>query len=60
VPKFVKKFGELGRAIEASVKAYAEEVRARAFPAPEHVYAMRAEGPGEGKPKAKKSKAAGS
>lgn len=59
VPKFVKKFGELGSAIEAAVKAYAEDVRARAFPAPEHVYAMRDEGPAEGKPKPRKSKAAG-
>ena len=59
VPKFVKKFGELGSAIEAAVKSYAEEVRARTFPAPEHVYAMRAESPAEGKPKSKKSKAAG-
>jgi hypothetical protein len=40
------------------VKSYAQEVRARAFPAPEHVYAMRAEGPVEGKPKPRKSKAA--
>ena len=59
VPKFVKKFGELGGAIEAAVKGYAEEVRARAFPAPEHVYAMRAEAPTDGKPKPRKSKAAG-
>lgn len=59
VPKFVKKFGDLGNAIETAVKSYAEEVRARAFPAPEHVYAMRPEGPGEGTPKPKKSKAAG-
>ncbi len=59
VPKFVKKFGQLGSAIEAAVKSYAEEVRARTFPAPEHVYAMRAESPVEGKPKSKKSKAAG-
>jgi 3-methyl-2-oxobutanoate hydroxymethyltransferase len=59
VPKFVKKFGELGSAIEASVKAYAEEVRARAFPAPEHVYAMRDEGASEGKPKPRKPKTVG-
>ena len=59
VPKFVKKFGELGGAIEAAVKGYAEEVRARAFPAPEHVYAMRAEAPTDDKPKPRKSKAAG-
>jgi 3-methyl-2-oxobutanoate hydroxymethyltransferase len=44
VPKFVKRFGELGPGIEAAVKAYAEEVRNRAFPAPEHVYPMRTKG----------------
>lgn len=56
VPKFVKKYGELGGAIEAAVKTYAEEVRARAFPAPEHVYAMRDEAPSD-QPKSRKSKA---
>jgi 3-methyl-2-oxobutanoate hydroxymethyltransferase len=44
VPKFVKRYGELGPAIEAAVKAYAADVRARAFPGPEHVYAMRGRG----------------
>jgi 3-methyl-2-oxobutanoate hydroxymethyltransferase len=58
VPKFVKKFGEIGSAIEAAVKTYAEEVRARSFPAAEHVYAMREDGPA-GTPKPKKSKAGG-
>jgi 3-methyl-2-oxobutanoate hydroxymethyltransferase len=60
VPKFVKKFGMLGDAIEASVKAYAEEVRGRTFPAPEHVYAMRDEAPGADKPKTRKAKSGGS
>jgi 3-methyl-2-oxobutanoate hydroxymethyltransferase len=41
VPKFVKIFGEIGAAIEAAVKDYAEEVRARRFPAAEHTYAMK-------------------
>jgi 3-methyl-2-oxobutanoate hydroxymethyltransferase len=41
VPKFVKRFGELGPSIEQAVKGYAESVRARSFPGPEHVYAMR-------------------
>jgi 3-methyl-2-oxobutanoate hydroxymethyltransferase len=41
VPKFVKRFGELGPSIEQAVKSYAEEVRARQFPGPDHVYAMR-------------------
>lgn len=41
VPKFVKRYAELGPAIEAAVSTYAEEVRARTFPAAEHVYAPR-------------------
>jgi 3-methyl-2-oxobutanoate hydroxymethyltransferase len=41
VPKFVKRFGDLGPSIERAIKGYAEEVRARRFPGPEHVYAMR-------------------
>jgi 3-methyl-2-oxobutanoate hydroxymethyltransferase len=43
VPKFVKKFGEIGAAIEDAVKDYAEAVRGRAFPGPENVYGMRGE-----------------
>lgn len=39
VPRFVKKFADIGPAIGAAVEAYAEEVRARTFPGPEHVYA---------------------
>ncbi len=41
VPKFVKKYGDLGSAIENAVKNYADEVRARSFPGLDHVYAMR-------------------
>jgi 3-methyl-2-oxobutanoate hydroxymethyltransferase len=41
VPKFVKRFGDLGPSIEAAVKSYAEEVRTRHFPGADHVYAMR-------------------
>jgi 3-methyl-2-oxobutanoate hydroxymethyltransferase len=41
VPKFVKRYGELGPSIEAAISAYAAEVRSRAFPGPEHVYPMR-------------------
>jgi 3-methyl-2-oxobutanoate hydroxymethyltransferase len=41
VPKFVKRFGELGPMIEQAVKSYADEVRARTFPGAEHVYPMR-------------------
>jgi 3-methyl-2-oxobutanoate hydroxymethyltransferase len=41
VPKFVKRFGELGPSIEQAVKSYAEEVRGRHFPGPDNVYPMR-------------------
>jgi len=44
VPKFVKRYGELGPSIEAAVAAYATDVRARAFPGPEHVYRLRTKG----------------
>jgi 3-methyl-2-oxobutanoate hydroxymethyltransferase len=38
VPKFVKKFGNLGALIEESVAAYADAVKSRAFPGPENTY----------------------
>ena len=41
-PKFVRRYGDLGPSIEAAVKGYADDVRARAFPGPEHVYGMKA------------------
>lgn len=44
VPKFVKKFAAIGEAIEDAVRGYAEEVRARSFPGPQHVYGMRQDG----------------
>src|SRR5246500_2612857 len=42
VPKFVKRYGDLGPGIEAAIRAYAADVRSRTFPGPEHVYPMRA------------------
>jgi 3-methyl-2-oxobutanoate hydroxymethyltransferase len=39
--KFVRRYGNLGPAIEEAVAAYAADVRSRAFPAVEHVYAMK-------------------
>jgi 3-methyl-2-oxobutanoate hydroxymethyltransferase len=36
--KFVKRYAELGRDAEAAIAAYAAEVRARTFPAAEHVF----------------------
>jgi 3-methyl-2-oxobutanoate hydroxymethyltransferase len=41
VPKFVKRYGDLGPGIEKAVADYATEVRARTFPGPAHVYAMK-------------------
>ena len=41
VPKFVKEFGRVGEVIEGAIRDYALDVRARAFPAPEHTYAMK-------------------
>ena len=38
VPKFVKRYAELGSAIEDAVASYALEVRSRAFPAESNVY----------------------
>ncbi len=37
-PKFVKRYAELAPDIEGAIKAYAEEVRSRAFPAEEHCF----------------------
>jgi 3-methyl-2-oxobutanoate hydroxymethyltransferase len=45
VPKFVKRYGDLGPGIDKAIADYAAEVRARAFPAPEHVYPMKAKKP---------------
>jgi 3-methyl-2-oxobutanoate hydroxymethyltransferase len=38
VPKFVKEFGTVGKAIEKAIASYADEVRSRAFPAKENTY----------------------
>lgn len=37
-PRFVKRYAELATEIEEAVKAYAEEVRTRAFPTEEHCF----------------------
>lgn len=42
VPKFVKEFGSVGTVIDHAIASYAEEVRARTFPAPEHTYTFAA------------------
>ncbi|WP_170785240.1 3-methyl-2-oxobutanoate hydroxymethyltransferase [Ruegeria lacuscaerulensis] len=41
-PKFVKRYAELGPLAEAAIAEYAAEVRARSFPADEHVFADQA------------------
>jgi 3-methyl-2-oxobutanoate hydroxymethyltransferase len=38
VPKFVKEFGTVGKAIEKAIASYADEVRSRVFPAKENTY----------------------
>jgi len=42
-PKFVKEYAQLADAIQGAVAAYASDVRARKFPAPEHTYGMKDE-----------------
>ncbi|WP_343081827.1 3-methyl-2-oxobutanoate hydroxymethyltransferase [Ostreiculturibacter nitratireducens] len=37
-PKFVKRYADLGAEADRAIAAYAAEVRARTFPAPEHVF----------------------
>ena len=41
VPKFVKRYGDLGPGIEKAIQSYADEVRSRAFPGADHVYGMK-------------------
>lgn len=41
-PKFVKRFATLGEEAQAAIGAYADEVRARRFPAREHVFSGKA------------------
>ncbi|MDI3336925.1 3-methyl-2-oxobutanoate hydroxymethyltransferase [Defluviimonas aestuarii] len=43
-PKFVKRYAELGEEADRAIAAYAAEVRARTFPAPEHVFGDKAPG----------------
>lgn len=40
-PKFVKRYAELGQQIKEAAKHYADDVRERRFPAPEHCFGMR-------------------
>jgi 3-methyl-2-oxobutanoate hydroxymethyltransferase len=42
VPKFVKRYTDLGPSIDAAVAEYAGEVRKRTFPSSDHTYAAKA------------------
>ena len=41
VPKFVKKYADIGPQIQSAVENFAADVRARAFPGPENTYGMK-------------------
>jgi 3-methyl-2-oxobutanoate hydroxymethyltransferase len=41
VPKFVRRYGQLGPMIEEAIQGYANDVRSRAFPGPENVYGIK-------------------
>jgi 3-methyl-2-oxobutanoate hydroxymethyltransferase len=41
VPKFVKRYTDLGPSIDKAVAEYAREVRSRAFPTTDHVYPLK-------------------
>jgi 3-methyl-2-oxobutanoate hydroxymethyltransferase len=43
VPKFVKRYAEVGEAMASGVRAYADEVRRGTFPAKEHTYSVEAD-----------------
>jgi 3-methyl-2-oxobutanoate hydroxymethyltransferase len=40
-PRFVKRYAELGEQISLAAAAYAEDVRTRSFPAPQHTFRQR-------------------
>jgi 3-methyl-2-oxobutanoate hydroxymethyltransferase len=40
-PRFVKRYAELAPVIAAAAQAYAEDVRARHFPGPEHCFGVK-------------------
>ena len=40
-PKFVKRYADLGAQVSAAAAAYAEDVRARRFPGPEHCFGVK-------------------
>jgi 3-methyl-2-oxobutanoate hydroxymethyltransferase len=48
-PRFVKRYADLAGTVSAAAVTYAQEVRSRRFPGPEHVYQPAAAPAGEGK-----------
>ena len=46
-PKFVKRYTDLGPAIDRAISAYAAEVRSRAFPTADHTYALKGKNTGK-------------
>lgn len=40
-PKFVKRYAELGEAAENAIRRFADDVRTRRFPAPEHCFGVK-------------------
>jgi len=44
-PRFVKRYADLGSVVAQAAATYAEEVRARRFPGPEHCYGVPAKRP---------------
>jgi 3-methyl-2-oxobutanoate hydroxymethyltransferase len=44
-PRFVKRYADLGTSVTAAAAAYADDVRARRFPGPEHTYGLPAKRP---------------
>jgi 3-methyl-2-oxobutanoate hydroxymethyltransferase len=43
IPKFVKRYADVGDAMTAGVRAFADEVRSGKFPDPEHTYSVEPE-----------------
>ena len=41
VPRFVRKFGDIGDRIEGAIEDYAAAVRDRTFPGPENTYGLK-------------------
>jgi 3-methyl-2-oxobutanoate hydroxymethyltransferase len=46
VPKFVKRYAEIGKAMDEAIATYAREVQERSFPAVEHTYSGQAKSKG--------------